>query len=516
MSKKDISKKEEKKEEDDEREVKKWIFYYLSHGKAISEYSPELNILLRQYSIKKLYDISQSNPKVKDKVFDFLHSIMYDTKAEKISKEFNVDAFCQYEDFINFIEKVFESVEGEYKEKILNYDFSNYLEIIALYRLIVDITDLVDLWKEKDENILKFQTFCKYRVIKIHNMKINEKNRQKTDVEKEVDQLAEDIKKEEIEKKKQMEEMKKKQIEEMKKQPQVLNVSNNNKNKSEAPQQGGNSLVRNRTMVSSVMVPNSLCDINVKNPYEDSNSSMRKSSFDKEQNQMNINDFTLNVNQIKPMQNIHTNTTSQMFEGAQFKQYPLYNPNNPMNKVPPVNNIVPNPYGDLSLDFKQVPQQPPTNSNQSENKKSVVPKRRVKPPVQKDPDIDELDKILLELTKKPSIEIKKDEKPPVVKKEEKKKDEIPIVIPKKEKKPFEQLHTDLLPNYVYPGNKDVKMEFPIKIQSIQYVNLKQYIKTKLLPKITEDIKNKKPKEALEKSEMLLYYLTNIVPKESKK
>ena len=190
MSKKDISKKEEKKEEDDEREVKKWIFYYLSHGKAISEYSPELNILLRQYSIKKLYDISQSNPKVKDKVFDFLHSIMYDTKAEKISKEFNVDAFCQYEDFINFIEKVFESVVGEYKEKILNYDFSNYLEIIALYRLIVDITDLVDLWKEKDENILKFQTFCKYRVIKIHNMKINEKNRQKTDVEKEVDQLA--------------------------------------------------------------------------------------------------------------------------------------------------------------------------------------------------------------------------------------------------------------------------------------------------------------------------------------
>ena len=173
MSKKDISKKEEKKEEDDEREVKKWIFYYLSHGKAISEYSPELNILLRQYSIKKLYDISQSNPKVKDKVFDFLHSIMYDTKAEKISKEFNVDAFCQYEDFINFIEKVFESVEGEYKEKILNYDFSNYLEIIALYRLIVDITDLVDLWKEKDENILKFQTFCKYRVIKIHNMKMN-------------------------------------------------------------------------------------------------------------------------------------------------------------------------------------------------------------------------------------------------------------------------------------------------------------------------------------------------------
>ena len=513
MSKKDISIKEEKKDEDDEREVKKWMFYYLSHGKAISEYSPELNILLRQYSIKKLYDLGQSNPKVKDKVFEFLHSIMYDTKAEKISKDFNVDAFCQYEDFINFIEKVFESVEGEYKGKILNYDFSNYLEIIALYRLIVDITDLVDLWKEKDENILKFQTFCKYRVIKIHNMKINEKNRKKTDVEKEVDQLAEDIKKEEIEKKKQMEEMKKKQIEEMKKKPKVFNVGNNN-NKIQAPQQGGNSLVRNRTMISSVIVPNSLCDINVKNPYEDSYSSMRKSSFDKEQNQMNIYDFSPNVNQIKPVQKIQT--TSQIFQGAQFKQYPLYNQNNPMNKAPPVNIAVPNPYGDLSLDFKQVPQKPPANLNQSENKKSIVPKRREKPPIQKDPDIDELDKILLELTKKPSNETKKEEKPSVVKKEEKKKEEIPIVIPKKEKKPFEQLHTDLLPNYVYPGNKDVKMEFPIKIQSIQYVTLKQYIKTKLLPKITEDIKNKKPKEALKKSEMVLYYLTNIVPKESKK
>ena len=78
------------------------------------------------------------------------------------------------------------------------------------------------------------------------------------------------------------------------------------------------------------------------------------------------------------------------------------------------------------------------------------------------------------------------------------------------------MHTDLLPNYIYPGNKDIKMEFPIKIQSIQYVNIKQYIKTKLLPKIAEDIKNKKPKDALDKSEMLLYYLTNIVPKESNK
>ena len=41
-----------------------------------------------------------------------------------------------------------------------------------------------------------------------------------------------------------------------------------------------------------------------------------------------------------------------------------------------------------------------------------------------------------------------------------------------------------------------------------------YIKSKLIPKITEDVKNKKIKEALAKSEMLLYYLTNILPKDS--
>lgn len=305
-----------------------------------------------------------------------------------------------------------------------------------------------------------------------------------------------------------MEEMKKKQQEDNNKKFQIINTGKNNNQL----QQKGNALVRNRTMVSSVMVPNSLCDINARNPYEDSNSSMRKSSFDKEQNQMNINDFNPNFNQMNNIQTTNKNSNAQMFEGVPLKQYPLYN--HQINTVQSVNKVVNvlNPYGDLSLDFKQVPQQPPQNLE----KKTIVPKRRVKPPVQKDPDIDELDKILAELTKKPSIEVKKDNNPPIIKKEEKKKEEIPIVIPKKEKKPFQQLHTDLLPNYIYPGNKDIKTEFPIKIQSIQYVNIKQYIKTKLLPKIAEDIKNKKPKDALDKSEMLLYYLTNIVPKESNK
>ena len=72
MSKKDISKKEEKKEEDDEREVKKWIFYYLSHGKAISEYSPELNKICEELEVKL---ISEYFPYFKDEYLDFYNNV---------------------------------------------------------------------------------------------------------------------------------------------------------------------------------------------------------------------------------------------------------------------------------------------------------------------------------------------------------------------------------------------------------------------------------------------------------
>ena len=148
-----------------------------------------------------------------------------------------------------------------------------------------------------------------------------------------------------------MEEMQKKQQEDNNKKFQIINTGKNNNQL----QQKGNALVRNRTMVSSVMVPNSLCDINARNPYEDGNSSMRKSSFDKEQNQMNINDFNPNFNQMNNIQTTNKNSNAQMFEGVPLKQYPLYN--HQINTVQSVNKVVNvlNPYGDLSLDFKQIP-----------------------------------------------------------------------------------------------------------------------------------------------------------------
>ena len=38
-----------------EKYLEKLKFYYIVHGKSISEFSPDLNILLRRFVIKKIY-----------------------------------------------------------------------------------------------------------------------------------------------------------------------------------------------------------------------------------------------------------------------------------------------------------------------------------------------------------------------------------------------------------------------------------------------------------------------------
>lgn len=533
-----------------EKLFKKWKFFYLTHGKAISEFTPELNILLRQYSIKKLYELTMSYPEIKEKVLEFLKSIMQADNAEKVAKDFNVDKYCSYEEFLNFIEKTFEAVEGEFKNKITNYDFSNYLEIIAVYRLIIDITDLVDLWKEKDENILKFQTFCKYRVIKIYNMKINEKNREKTDVEKECEQLADEVKREEIENKRKEEIEKKKKAEQEKIEETKKKGNNNN-------------IPRNKTIVSSAITPTMNRNINKNMPNSNdlSWSGIRKSSYDKEQKQTNEkNDF----NQLKKLTTIN-GINNNMFMTPQVHQYPLTSNQNQQynNKPIGMNDNTHNPYENLSLEFKQAQPyhhnanhyiNPEYNLNNQKiftgvslpiKKPIKIPPKKV-PKKEKDQLENELDKMLMnlqpsckkvekeekntsnkeiipsnkevnrpqinDLTQKPKAEAKPQQKAEV--KPQQKKEEIPIKHPPPQaKKPFSQLHTNLLQNYIYPGNKDLKFNFPIKFQDINYINLKVYIKSKLIPKINEDVNKKKMKEALEKSEMLLYFLTNILPKD---
>lgn len=51
-----------------EKYLEKLKFYYIVHGKSISEFSPDLNILLRRFVIKKIYYLSELNSTIKKKM----------------------------------------------------------------------------------------------------------------------------------------------------------------------------------------------------------------------------------------------------------------------------------------------------------------------------------------------------------------------------------------------------------------------------------------------------------------
>ena len=73
MDDNNINNKKEKKNLSPSQLLEKYKFFYLVHGKAISEFSPDLNILLRKFLIKKIYDLSQSTLEIKQKSEDFLN-----------------------------------------------------------------------------------------------------------------------------------------------------------------------------------------------------------------------------------------------------------------------------------------------------------------------------------------------------------------------------------------------------------------------------------------------------------
>ena len=149
-----------------EKQFNKWSYNYLVHTKAINQYSPEMYVLLLKYSIHYIYTLSKVHPELSQKIQKFYsENDLNNEKAETISKNFNPDKYCIFEDFTNFIEKIYEAVENEYKEKILNIkEFSNYAQIISVYKLICDLMDMVEIWKEKDEGLQKFQSLCKFRI----------------------------------------------------------------------------------------------------------------------------------------------------------------------------------------------------------------------------------------------------------------------------------------------------------------------------------------------------------------
>ena len=193
-----------------EKLFNKWSYNYLVHSKSIHQYAPEIHILLLKYSIHLIFILSKTHPELSNKIKKFyLDNGLELSKIEKLSNNFNPDKYCIFEDFTNFIAKTFEAVENDYKEKILNIkEFSDYIQIIAVYRLLVDLIDMVEIWKEKDEGLQKFQNLCKFRVIQIIREKKNYENSPEAkEYEKEVNMLNEQIKEEKL-----MEEKRKKEM----------------------------------------------------------------------------------------------------------------------------------------------------------------------------------------------------------------------------------------------------------------------------------------------------------------
>ena len=203
-----------------EKQFNIWSYNYTVHSKAIHQYSPEIYVLLLKYSIYYLFILSKVHPELNQKIQKFFsENDLNNEKVKKTAENFNPDKYCIFEDFTNFIEKAFESAEGEYKEKILNIkEFSNYCQIISVFKLICDLIDLVEIWREKDEGLQKFQKLCKFRVIQIMKAKIEYENSPEgKEYEKEMKQLNEQIKQDKI-----MEEKKRKEEEEKAKKSQLL------------------------------------------------------------------------------------------------------------------------------------------------------------------------------------------------------------------------------------------------------------------------------------------------------
>ena len=204
MSSKPSSKKSQKNNPNPKALLSKYIFMYLNHGKSISEYNSAMNIFLRNYCIKQIYNLSLTYPQIQNEVNNFVSTLVIKRKVKEIATNFDPDKYITFEEYIEFLESVFEKAESQYKENILTYDFTNYLEIICAYRLITDVCECASEWKGNDDKIKTLQDFCKWRIVQIWRAKENDKFRTKTPEELELMELSLALKKEqELEKLKQ-------------------------------------------------------------------------------------------------------------------------------------------------------------------------------------------------------------------------------------------------------------------------------------------------------------------------
>ena len=323
-----------------EKQFYKWSYNYLVHTKAINQYSPEMYVLLLKYSIHYINTLSKVHPELAQKIQRFYsENDLNKDKAEKVSKNFNPDKYCIFEDFTNFIEKAFEAVENEYKEKILNIkEFSNYSQIIAVFKLICDLIDMVEIWKEKDEGLQKFQKLCKFRVIQIMRAKkAYEESPEGKEYENEISQLKEQIKQDQI-----MEEKRKKEEEEKAKKKAFLtktytiSAASSKKNNPYNDIKLTNPPIMKTIKDDNYGITNPFADMS-NNPYNLPKPSVNKSAFVKKYTKKRVI-YSKNDKEAQEINNMYDN-----YDPGEYQQSPPEN-NNINNNFGNFYNVYDRPY----------------------------------------------------------------------------------------------------------------------------------------------------------------------------
>ncbi len=463
-----------------EKYIDQLKFFYLIHGKSISEFSPDLNVLLRRYIIKKIYDYSQSNPSINKKCSDFLNSICGIDRAKKISSNFDADKICKYEDYISFIEKSFEQAECDFNDKILENNFDNYLQLISVYRLICDMSELIDCWKEKDENIEKFQKLCKFRCIQIISAKKEYDKGPQSEIDKEISEIEKNIKmSESLKLNKETDD----KIINSDKKDDVNPQKNNNNISSQLNTQKISDNKKNLIVPKNNYNTNFI-DIKENNPYLNITLNFKEAfkntlkNNDNNKEKIDLDDFQLKDN---PYNSI-------VVDNSQIKNSSIL----PQKKI--IVKQISQEQEEIENMIKNLKGNSLQKENKNLNKKNSQQIKNINQNLNKNPKQNMIQSVNQEINKKSKQNITSS---------------VQCV-------KFEQLKTNLLNNYKYPGNKKLNIKFPVIYRDVDYIYLLDYIKKNLIPETISKMEKNDLKSALSQSEMLLYYLVNITTKDSEK
>ena len=79
---------------------------------------------------------------------------------------------------------------------------------------------------------------------------------------------------------------------------------------------------------------------------------------------------------------------------------------------------------------------------------------------------------------------------------------------------FKQQTSNLLDNFKFKKEKDLDVQLPVVYRGVDYIYLLSHLKEKKIPETISNIEKNNFENALIESEKILYYLTNIIPKEN--